>query len=431
MRKLAFVDLDLTLFDYTVAREGATYAALLAMDVDCDLKDAIKLMNSLLIPHGDLLIDAGLPNFRREWKAPELFALLSLLCQRRRPGSSGRRFKDFLSRVGNGPLPEPGISASFRRRQQNVRLLRRALESAHAATVIGEVNDMLQTAACRSKIDDASAAFDEYLRKKAARSKGVDELFTNLRSRGFEVYIVSEGDEGIQRDKVSMLGLSEHTDGLYVSSSCCRSEQLVTWLWNEATEVSTNERNNLSVALGILYDEALQYSNKTASLFRKVLHTVLLPPLRRVEFYGRFGWLSEAECHKQRAIHVLVFGDRYDKDLYPAIEAFKDVITIRLLSGKYSKTYQSDFVGRSDLPKPNATVDSVSKAAIYVENLPPIEGLPPSNALVPPADPERIDTVQRAFEVIRFSIDKAPSWVLDQIEGLVVALRGSEITTDE
>jgi phosphoglycolate phosphatase-like HAD superfamily hydrolase len=429
MRRLAFLDLDLTLFDYTAAREGATRAALQAMSIDGNSTTAINLMNSLLIPYGDLLVDVGLPNLRRQWKAPELFTIFIALSEG--GGSKGniRVLKNLLAEIRTKRSLVPGISPTFRRRLENLNLLRRAANDTQMDVFVHDIRSIVRRDETRSKINLATTAFNRYLKREVIASEGVPELLENLKARGFEIYIVSEGDEQVQNEKISILGLADNTDGTYVSSSCCQSERLLGWLWQQAKHAS--ESNGSMRAIEVLYDEALQYSHKTASLFRKVMHTVLLPHSSRRQFYLKPAWLSEPECIKQGSIHVLLFGDRYEKDLYPAIEAFNKVTAIRLLSGKYGRTYQSHFVRTANLPAPDATVKSVSKAAAYIKTLALPAEIPPGNVIVHTADSRRVQAVEHALDVMRSSIEKVPLWILEQIEDLTVALRGSETKTDE
>jgi phosphoglycolate phosphatase-like HAD superfamily hydrolase len=431
MRMLAFVDLDLTLFDYTTVREQGTRAALKAMNVDGNIDYAIALMNSVLIPYGDLLVEAGLPNFRREWKAPELFALLSTVSQPLPLNKSAKRFKDFFADIGKTPLLDQGTPVSFRRRRANLHLLRQMLYATQVHAINKEIGELLQNATYRIQIDDAISAFNDYLRKEVTPSEGVEELLRNLRTRGFEVYVVSEGEENIQREKVSVLGLSNDTDGIYVSSSCCQSERLLKCLWNQTRDVSAKGSENLTRPLEVLYDEVLQYANKSVSFFRKILHTVILPPSDRPDFYRSFGWLSEADCSIQEGVHVLLFGDRYDKDLFPGIDAFRNVISIRLLAGKYKSTFQSDFLIQAQLPRPTATVHSVVEAARFIESLPHVETLPRSRIPASPADWQRIEMLRQALQEFRLATTQASSWMVEQFEELEIALRGSETITNE
>ena len=306
MRMLAFIDLDLTLFDYSAVREGATRVALEAMNTDCNIDDAIELMNSTLIPYGDLLVEANLPNFRKEWKAPELFALLSYVCRGLAIDPGTEKFKDFFSEIGQMPLPDQGTS--FRKRSEDALLLKQSPYAAQVDAINKKLGELLRSTTYQAKIEDAIAAFNIYLRKEAIPSKGVAELLENLGARGFEVYVVSEGDENIQKEKVTALNLESQIDGLYVSSSCCQSQQLLDWLWQQAKSARDENRETETRAFAVLYDETLQYNTKSENFFRKVLHSVLAPRSDRANFYRRFGWLSKAACSIEEPVHIVLLG---------------------------------------------------------------------------------------------------------------------------
>jgi hypothetical protein len=429
MRFLAFLDLDLTLFDYSSAREGATCAALQAMGFGNNLTDALIVMDQTLVPHGDLLVELGFPNFRREWKAPELFAFLSLVCKRRDLLLSVMKLSPSLDSIGGKnhrmSLAVPG----FWNRKHNRDLLHNVLEKDVLYEIKKQMDQILQDPGYKERISTAVAAFEAYLKEYVMLSEGVDHLLEVLLTHSFETYIVSEGDDRIQKDKVSVLGLAKSVDGIYVSSVCGQSERLLDWLWKKSMVFFEDETQELINAVAIIYDEVLQYSNKTATLFRKVLHTILLPQHARNGFYTRFGWLNQKEWQAQVPVYILLFGDRYDKDLYPGFEAFKNVVTIRLLSGKYRQEYSSATIAKTGLPKPTLTVESVSEAAEFIESDFDHSMLVPSEGLAPISDAERINRFGRALILLRNSSGDLPSWVAEQLEALNIALRGSEVST--
>lgn len=428
MKRLAFVDLDLTLFDYAAAREGATMSALEAMGFGRNAARAIHIMNSLLVPYGDSLVDLGLPNFRREWKAPELFAIMMAFGHPQQPKSHAKIPEKFLAKLAAAPSLDPSLGPSFRRRRNNLRLLSEMASTTQMDALIREMSHILESDKQRRLIETAVSSFNTYLNTEVRPNEGVLDLFASLKAQGFETFIVSEGDEQIQRQKISILDLAAHIDGSYVSSSCCQSEHLLSWLWQKSE--SLKDKDKLLNAIELLYDEALEFANKTASFFRKVLHTVLLPRSSRRQFYGKFEWLTEIDCLAQGSLCVLLFGDRYEKDLFPGIEAFKRAITIRLASGKYEKSYQSSFLIKSGLPLPAATVRSVSEAVTFVNNLTSLNNYSTTSVFAPAADPRRIQAFEQGLDLVRLSIDNIPSWVIGQIEALVCALNGSEITTN-
>lgn len=64
-----------------------------------------------------------------------------------------------------------------------------------------------------------------------------------------------------------------------------------------------------------------------------------------------------------RRLKVAAVGDRYDVDLYPTLRLFGDAaITVRLRQGKYDKEYLADDLAALSKPTPTATFDSLRDA---------------------------------------------------------------------
>jgi phosphoglycolate phosphatase-like HAD superfamily hydrolase len=427
LRSLAFLDLDLTLFNYTSAREGATRAALLAMDAKSDITGALHLLNTILVPYGDLLVNLGLPNFRREWGAPELFALIEVVSNKGHQRNDAVKLRKILKSIDRRNQTSQNLAGNFWSRLRGHLMLNQSLEQSFVRALLSEMKRWLETPTLQRRINDAIAAFDEHLIENAALFDGVDELFEALIEHGYEIYVVSEGEEEIQKRKTSLLGLNNRTHGIFVSSECCRSERLLRWLWDTGLDANASGRDALSndrvQAVAVVYDEVFRYSVKTEALFRKVLHTILLPQSSWLDFYGRFGWLKEAA---RNDVRILLFGDRYDKDLCPGIEAFGNVVSIRLLSGKYKHTYTAELLSKWGLPHPTATVKSVRYAAELIRTMPSEAEMKASLVSVPPADADRVRRFYGSLRVIQESFDEVPAWIADSLEGLGVALQGSE-----
>src|SRR6266566_9510234 len=183
MIKLAFLDLDLTLFDYSAAREGATMVALQAMGFVRNLAPAIDMMNSLLVPYGDSLVDLGLPNLRREWKAPELFAILAALGRPDHTESKANILEKFLEEIATAPSLDPSISPSFRRRRENLRLLREAATVTQMDVLIREINHIIESDKQRQQIDAAVSAFNAYLNTEVSPMKACSNCLKALRRK--------------------------------------------------------------------------------------------------------------------------------------------------------------------------------------------------------------------------------------------------------
>src|SRR5690349_21496035 len=165
MKQLAFLDLDLTLFDYTSAREKATYAALKAMKVDFNEKEGVDVMTRLLVTYGDLLVDLGLPNFRRSWKAPELFALLLVLNDKKNFSNSINDFEKGLSKLVKKNKKNFGVNDDFLSRYKSRKSLLLLAKDSAIDKLKDRWNEILNDSKHRERLNSAVEAFDSYLDK--------------------------------------------------------------------------------------------------------------------------------------------------------------------------------------------------------------------------------------------------------------------------
>ena len=150
----------------------------------------------------------------------------------------------------------------------------------------------------QSGIDNAVKEFE---RTQLKPLKDTRAFLETLNKNGIEIYIVTEGDTKTQLEKVRKLGLTD-----------------------------------LVSLTRVIVDE-----NKSAEFYSMVVHIA-----------------SEKE-----PIKLAMVGDRYDKDIAPLIELFGDnVITIRLLYGKYKNEYSDEELEKKKLPKPTVTVNTLTEA---------------------------------------------------------------------
>lgn len=407
MRALAFIDLDLTLFDYTSARKGATLAALRAMSLDSAAGELYEFANSTLVPHGHLFGELGLPDFRREWKARPLFALLLALGRDKERTAECQAVRSFLLGIeGRGRNEQSYIT--FGKRQSRYEALLRALPGSPLLALVEDTRTVLDDESSRASLDMAVSAFDSHLSQRPYLREGIADLFAALTELGFSIHVVSEGDQQVQSGKLTALGLDGRIESSFISGACAGSEPLLKWLW-ETAQSSREKRQPFEV----IYNEVLAYSHKSPTFYRKVAHSILAPD---PEFYGRFGWLEPGE-----EVRILVIGDRYDKDLLPAMTAFENVATIRLLAGKYR-----DQAGDPDLRPPTTTVASLPEAAEFIRSHRQVlTGV--ASVLRVPAEPKsRIEKVNRSLDRLRLTAGAEEPHVR-QLDGLPGAMSGSVI----
>jgi FMN phosphatase YigB (HAD superfamily) len=304
------------------------------------------------------------------------------------------------------------------------------IRTLHDSPLHGIFADALDAA--RRPRDDrvlsATNAFNDSVSRTARLYDGVEQLFDVLRSRAFLIYVVSEGEENIQRQKIRALKLDTIADGFFISGGCCLSDRLLRWFWqrslnfvNEGSQSISNEFD----AIGTLYDEMLRFATKGEEMFRKVAQTVLLPPFDRADWYARVGWLSESEhVNYGQAANLLVIGDRYDKDIYPAIQAFGSVVSVRLKRGKYSRAFSNSSLRSRSFPLPTASVHSMRDAASAVTSIDFERASALSKVRCAPSAPaDRLAKVDAACTVMLRS--RLPDIVREAVNRLPAALRGS------
>jgi FMN phosphatase YigB (HAD superfamily) len=157
----------------------------------------------------------------------------------------------------------------------------------------------------QSGIDNAVKEFE---RTQLKLLNDARDFLETLNKNGIEIYIVTEGNTKTQLEKVRKLGLTDLVG----------------------------------------------------------LNRVIVDENKSVEFYFRAVHIAS----ENEPIKLTVVGDRYDKDIAPLIELFGDnVITIRVLYGKYKKEYSDKELEKKKLPKPTVTVNTLTEAKnILIKN---------------------------------------------------------------
>jgi phosphoglycolate phosphatase-like HAD superfamily hydrolase len=388
MRRLAFIDLDLTLFDYTSVRRHATASALEALGVDRQVEIA-KFIEFVAGPLGHVLEDLGFPNFRREWKAKELFALVLWLAES--PAREGRLSRLLARNVSSG--------VTFMERWKRRQALLAGARRVGCAGLSAEVQEFLQGARTSRLIENAIRVFEEYLRLNMKEFPGAGGALNRLAEQGFESYVVSEGDERIQKEKLSLLSTDSRVMRSFITGECCRSELLLADLWDIAVAVDDTE-SDVARAVAVLYDVVLEYSLKTETFFRKVLQTLLLPPSLWDEFFRGFGWLSAGDIQNVDDVGLLLVGDRYEKDLLPALRAFESVIAVRLEFGKYRSHYDDVKLKELGLPVPALTVHSLSRIPKFISSIEVLPAIGKERIGAPPLSSQEVRAIRAAVATV-------------------------------
>ena len=396
-RRLAFVDLDLTLFDYTTVRAEATNLALEAMGI-ADTGKAADFIDSVLVPNGDVLTELELPNFRRAWKAPELFALVYAMA---RDGA----VQEHLARL----VPSPAeTDRSFEGRLRRRKIVLEEARRLGIHDIAARVRAILESDA--QSIERALSVFDQYLWSHVHELPGAGELLDTLEARGFESYVVSEGDEQIQQGKIELLASGERLMGNFITGACCRSDELLAQLWSLGVEIA-----DVRDAAGVLYDAVLPYAIKTSTFFRKLLQTLLLPPEEQGDFFREFRWLTAEQIASKPKVVLVVIGDRYDKDVLPAVQAFGNAAGIRVTFGKYSAMYDRATLEKMGLPAPAATVGTLREAADTFRSWDVVPSVDKARIVAPPCPASQQRRIENAIDRLRGHVSAATTAALERL----------------
>jgi len=423
MRRLAFIDLDLTLFDYTTIRRKATCTALRSMGFKRPTM-ALRYIDSALVEYGDILVELGFPNFRRAWNTREFFAIAILLHSNSRSHTLHKMLEQIHLQVTNAEQDTiNGRQSPFSTRWKRRQLLLSGARDNSFERLPQEVKDMLESDKSFRLIENAVFVFNEYLYKNMHEYSGAKEVEDKFDECGFEFYVVSEGDPKIQKEKLSLLPTGTRTLRSFVSGECCRSEELLELLWNVAISREDCYSNTIASdrtfsALGVVYDEVFEYSIKTPAFFRKVLQTLLLPVEKQEDFFHGFRWLSPADVDVSDSVSLLAVGDRYEKDLLPAIQAFESIITIRLRMGKYRATYSNEMLKKLTLPKPSATIRSLLEVIRIISTLDELPLIPKGKISMPSSDLHACSKINSAIDLLCERVQGMSLNLLESLGGL-------------
>lgn len=110
----------------------------------------------------------------------------------------------------------------------------------------------------------------------------------------------------------------------------------------------------------------------------------------------------------------MIIGDRYEKDLLPAIQAFGAITTIRLHLGKYHETYGIEALKKLGLPKPTANARSLREVILIVSALGELPLIPTGKISMPNVMYPRIEI----DSVINFLYNNVPDMPKDLLESL-------------
>jgi len=193
------IDLDATLFDSKAARERAGARGIMAMqlktgdDKPISVESSQQLFIALYNRHEEFKA-MGFPDFRQIWNCREMYAAAAAIV--RAGGKDGNPIKN---------SDELAVTlASFKNQSTNPLL---DINSNYSQILATKIQNIMQFGSYLKRISNAEKAYVEtglvpYLDARRTLSILRDLL-------GADCYIVTEGHDQTQRDKIRMLGLSE------------------------------------------------------------------------------------------------------------------------------------------------------------------------------------------------------------------------------
>ncbi|HPQ68156.1 MAG TPA: hypothetical protein PKW95_03435 [bacterium] len=400
MRRLAFVDLDLTLFDYTNARKMATEEGLRRIDVSFS-KPATNFVDSVLSTYGDIISDLQFPNFRKDWTAQEIFAFAILFFKNNYYKERRKNFIEILKRVDSAnPSDVNPFGARWNTRKQVIN----EMSKCGLEHLTNDVYGTLDENKWRGLIDEASSAFSTCLFSKSWEIPGTIELLSALEKNKFEINIISEGNGKIQKDKMKYIPITPDSYNLYVTGDCCNSETLLNDLWDEAIKLDKKENDgddaiHTRSEIEYIYNEIYNFSVKSSDFYIKMLTTLLLPPNRRDRFFRSIDRVNKATINGFENAGLLLIGDRYDKDLHPAISAFDSVVSVRFINGKYKRTFVDKDLRKLDLPSPSFSAHTLKEIETFIFSLNKIPTIDKRSIALP----KRIDNIPNLLKTMNLS----------------------------
>jgi len=377
-----FVDLDLTLFDSTRARERAALAALETLfEGDRSPDEALELY-SAVVERWQVFRLLGFPNLRHVWNVPALYLLVAAL--HKGPfGQSGRSLLGEMDR----------LVATFNDREDCAEAQSRSVEAFRSSRVardlrcvLAELRTDLRLAA---EIRRAVEAFDRAM-QAITPFPGAEDLLSSLKSSpDVELFILSEGSSLVQWQKLENLGLSGVVDqgrfltteafafppvhlleideairqrlmnSTVVSRGVENQEPLVEGDGNQATQAALKFR---VAALRFFRSLFRRFDSKKAGhFFCAAVHFAAMAPSPEERDYVRLACNGAIHWNDLDPFKLATVGDRYSTDILPALRAqgLERVITIWRRYGKYQSEDSSQFGS----PAPDYQIEDLAELA--------------------------------------------------------------------
>jgi FMN phosphatase YigB (HAD superfamily) len=352
--RVVFLDLDLTLFDYTTAREKGAREALKELPLKIPISDAIDTYNRI-VENWAGFESLGYLNLRRIWNDEIIYYLTYLF--------SSEIFKDKTDDLFN-------TITGLEKQEHEKNLAKTDFELSDLGQDFNEALALiLADVQLQQSVRRAYLQFERATEQLEPFKETRDILTTLSKMDGYHVFVVTEGDPSIQWEKIEKLGLQDliHPSELIVTDDLVNQSilnilliQTKNKLRIQQSKKSKIERLELEIETIRFFKDLLGlfHQKKDGHFYRHALH-IALSNIYGEQNEDHFSNVSEREWKKKSPIKVATVGDRYTNDILPLLKLLgpENVISIHYLYGKYK-----DEIINNGNPIPDFTINRLVAA---------------------------------------------------------------------
>lgn len=331
--RVVLFDLDLTLFDYTEAREIGAAAALKELSLSIPLQDALDIYRRI-VDRWVAIERLGFLNLRRSWNAEIIYYLTHLFASRIFSDKTEEVF-DLLARMEKTDDDKATTLQLF----ESLDLGQEFWET--LKSVQGDVR-------LQQNVRRACIQFERATERLEPFEDTRDVLSTLSALEGYHVYIATEGDLSIQWEKIEKLGLQDLISpaNLIVTEGLAAPPILFNALGqakrrlreSHLSRSETPEYLELEVETIRFFQELFRLfrHKKDGHFYGHALH-VAVSDLMGGPTGDKFANVSPEAWDNLRPIKLATVGDRYTNDIFPLVKLFGEdrILSIRMLYGKY------------------------------------------------------------------------------------------------
>jgi FMN phosphatase YigB (HAD superfamily) len=353
--RVVFLDLDLTLFDYTLAREKGARAALAELSMNASMDRAMELYNRI-VDHWRGFEFLGLPNVRRLWNVETIYYLVYLFASK----EYRKQFDDFFGLLNllENAKDEETRDRVKRENAEYILMFSQALNRLYM-----DVQLQQETRRAYVKFEEATAHLEPF-------SDAKDLLKTLLSLKGYHVFVLTEGSLSVQWEKVEKLGLQNliKLKNVLVTEALSNPNSLIQeLLLFEQELIIKKATGSTDREISELQLDAVDFLNKLFGLFTykrdrhfygHALHMAVKQINGGIGPYD-FANISPTLWSQLKPVKLATVGDRYSNDIKPLANIFgpDHILSIHLPFGKYLH----DLPGVNE-PKPDYTVSRLAGA---------------------------------------------------------------------